>query len=211
MIEMKILIICFLFWGCSHYASQRASEQSIESLLKKIQLNGEGKARLEVESNKYVFNFSSQLTEKNWLVGMEIPFEGERVLAFGESHLSREENFLTELRFHLLNALKEKGYPASQTYQSFLQVIHQYRELVYHQKNCRQESQERWECFPGGKFTLVGDELYLTVTLNKDLFLEVRHRYIGEKAFNRIGMSVFQLRNSASRKVLLNQELFFFR
>ena len=76
LIPFFFLISCSLFQGRSSL-----HDQDYQKLLNSIKLTGEGKGRLSLGQNQYVFGVDSILNEKqDWIMAVAIPLHGEEVM-----------------------------------------------------------------------------------------------------------------------------------
>jgi len=67
---------CALFKG-----GEKIQDKDKEQLLNSFQFSGEGRGRLSLGQNQYVFNFESLLKENHdWIIGVNIPLQGEEVM-----------------------------------------------------------------------------------------------------------------------------------
>jgi hypothetical protein len=53
-----------------------------QELLKAVKITGEGKGRLSLGMNQYVFSVDSVLQDRNWILAVSIPLHGEEVMIF---------------------------------------------------------------------------------------------------------------------------------
>jgi hypothetical protein len=85
---MKLVPILFLLASCSLFkGSPSLTSQDPQKLLKALQVTGEGKGRLTLGQNQYVFGVESLLNEeRDYILAVTIPVHGEEVLIFADLH-----------------------------------------------------------------------------------------------------------------------------
>lgn len=91
MLFIRIFFLVFLTQSCSLFkGSSTLKSQNSEKLLDSIPLSGEGRGRLTINQNQYVFGIESLLKDNHdWILGVSIPFHGEETMIF--SDLKRPE------------------------------------------------------------------------------------------------------------------------
>lgn len=91
--------------SCAHQknGSDKNHQEILDKEIAKVCLDAEGKARLEIGSNKYLFNFESVLKseEASWMMAAHIPLQGEELL--GINYQAGQDskvlgNFLNKMR-----------------------------------------------------------------------------------------------------------------
>lgn len=78
---MKLLAL-LLLCSCSLFKSQNTLDlKDTEKLINSVQVTGEGKGRLTLGQNQYLFSVDSVLNETNdWILAVTIPLHGEEVM-----------------------------------------------------------------------------------------------------------------------------------
>jgi hypothetical protein len=104
--------VSFTIISCAHQRnlSDESQQQSLAKEIAKICLDAEGKARLEIGSNKYLFNFESVLKseESSWLVAAHIPLQGEELM--GIKYLAGEESQIVgSFLYRMRDQAEQKG------------------------------------------------------------------------------------------------------
>ena len=80
--SLKYLTIFFLLTSCALFKrGPDLQNETVDKLLDAVQLVGEGRGRLSLGKNQYVFSFDSLLKENHdWLLAVSIPLQGEEVM-----------------------------------------------------------------------------------------------------------------------------------
>lgn len=79
-----LFLILFIFSSC---ASLDKTDASVESAVSKICLDGDGRGRINVQSNKYLFEFEAQKSqtlkaEQEWEIAMDFALHGGEFLKY---------------------------------------------------------------------------------------------------------------------------------
>ena len=84
------LIFLFSLSACSLFKSQNIQDKKVTELVSYLQGEGEGKGRLGINQQQYLFSFDAILKENNdWLLAANIPLHGEEILVL--SNLKNEK------------------------------------------------------------------------------------------------------------------------
>lgn len=218
---LRLIPILFLF-ACSH-TSQVTSVTNPDEFVSKINLTGEGKARLEIGEESWVFSFDANFTdEKTWLMALQVPTQGELVFAFPGldrpfASIAPEAN---DFRWRIVHALRETsdrrnlGYP--QAGRDFIQQLHHLLRWVkkgdrpghecrvdgVHQWVCVQDKQpSRWVWRPEKQ------ELEIIFELRPDWTLVANFKNLTGPIFKRVTLEIIR-RGEQKNFVELRQELF---
>lgn len=72
----------FVLCSCSLFKTQKSLDiKEADKLVDSVQMTGEGKGRLSIGQNQYVFSVDSVLNETNdWILAVTIPLHGEEVM-----------------------------------------------------------------------------------------------------------------------------------
>lgn len=95
---MKHMAFLILFSGCALFkGTSSLQDQDKQKLLEAVKVTGEGKGRLSLGKNKYVFSVDSVLNEdKDWILAVAIPLHGEEVMILPDLRKSHVNNAETE-------------------------------------------------------------------------------------------------------------------
>lgn len=78
---IPLLILLSFFMSCGHFKNQKIQNEKFETLIRFISGVGEGKGRLGINQNKYLFGFDAVLKENSdWILAANIPLHGEEIL-----------------------------------------------------------------------------------------------------------------------------------
>lgn len=79
---IKCMAFLFLLSSCALFkGGEKIETKDTEKLLNSFQFTGEGRGRLSLGQNQYVFSFESLLKENHdWIIGVSIPLQGEEVM-----------------------------------------------------------------------------------------------------------------------------------
>ena len=79
--QIICLALLFLVSSCALFKSSPSLlNKDQETLLKSVKVIGEGKGRLSLGQNQYVFGVDSVLKEHDWILAVSIPLHGEEVM-----------------------------------------------------------------------------------------------------------------------------------
>lgn len=83
MIRVATLFLLLLLQNCASFKTVNLKAQQSEALLASVKITGEGKGRLGIESNQYLFSFDALLKKpSDWILAANIPIHGEEILQF---------------------------------------------------------------------------------------------------------------------------------
>ncbi len=79
--QIICLALLFLTSSCALFKTGPSLiTKDNESLLKSVKVTGEGKGRLSLGQNQYVFGVDSVLKDEDWILAVSIPLHGEEVM-----------------------------------------------------------------------------------------------------------------------------------
>lgn len=79
--RIYLLILFVTVSSCSLFRSQNIQEKKIEDLVSYLQGTGEGKGRLGINRQQYLFGFDALLKENNdWILALIFPFMAKKSL-----------------------------------------------------------------------------------------------------------------------------------
>ena len=95
---IKSMAFLLLFSGCALFKGTTSlKNQDKQKLLEAVKVTGEGKGRLSLGQNQYVFSVDSILNEdKDWILAVAIPLHGEEVMILPDLRKSFVTNAETE-------------------------------------------------------------------------------------------------------------------
>ena len=201
-----------------------ASDVTPDSLLSKMKLSGEGKARLEIGEESWVFSFDAGFKDDNtWLMALQIPTQGEMVFSF--PGLDQPQASITpsaeDFRWRIVHALRETsnrrrlGYPTAG--RDFIQGLHhvlrwvkpgqraelQCRELRKFEWECERDKQKTFWTWNEGK-----QELLVSQSLRPNWMMQAIFKNLTGPIFKRVTLEIKRIGEEKSF-VELRQEIFF--
>ncbi|MBA2404285.1 MAG: hypothetical protein H0V66_05900 [Bdellovibrionales bacterium] len=209
-------LILLLFTSCALFKSQNIQDKKVEELVSYLQGIGEGKGRLGINQQQYLFSFDAVLKDNSdWILAANIPLHGEEVLMLKD--LKQEEAPVVEgdgleLRIEqgISEYLKSKK-QSPEMARTFLLELRRIMRLVLHKKLGLEVACSQTEC-------RIGDAIYRVEASNKQLSLKksLSEEYEIEFAAMNLTDSIFQRSNvflhSKNKKsptpILLSLELF---
>jgi hypothetical protein len=87
-LKMKIMLspialIFFLLTSCGTFKSHTFDvHQDIEALLKSLPMTGEGRGRVGMKGQQFVFSYDALLDKRDWIFSATIPLHGEELMIF---------------------------------------------------------------------------------------------------------------------------------
>jgi hypothetical protein len=168
--RLYILVLLFALSACSLFQNQNIQDKKIEDLLSSLQGTGEGKGRLGINRQQYLFSFDALLKENNdWLLAANIPLHGEEILVLpnlsSENELGSGHNDLgLRIEEGIRSYLKsQKQSPALA--KTFLLELRTIMRLVLHKKL-------HLEIICAQKVCSLGDAVYQVEATSKQLSLK---------------------------------------
>lgn len=208
--------------ACAHRAGR--SERSPETLIPMMSLVGEGKARLEIGPESWVFSFDANFTTPDtWLMGLVIPTQGEMVFSFpglGQAQASVTPS-ADDLRWRIVHALevtskqRKLGYPEAG--QDFIQGLHHLLRWVRPGSRpahvCHEVSDHNWKCEQDKQVSSwiwleKKEELRVIQNLRPDWDMVATFKNLQGAAFKRVTLEIIR-KGEQKDFVELRQELFF--
>jgi|GEM_PF-6160695 len=215
------LSLLFLLNAC---ATRPIENATWEKLWAQVKMEGEGKARLEIPPESWVFSFEAVLQKNDWLMAITIPLKGEESFAFPGLDRSRPEILpeQTDFRWQVVQALRAAsherrlGYP--QLGQEFVTHLHHLLRWVHAdalglQRGCDATSASTWNCrWDDVPSTWTWDdrkkEFTGIIEMRSNWHLQAVFKNLTDSVFKRVTLEITRKTESAS-VVELRQEFFF--
>jgi len=212
----KLTILLLILTSCASKPSLK--DKSIDQLLSSIRTEGEGKGRLGLQQQQYLFSYEALMKENtDWLLAATIPLHGEEVMVLPrlkESNPVNDTQDALQLRIEtaLNQHFKDKTLrPVSQSFinemRSLLRFVNSSKLQI--KKNCGEVSHEESTCtMDGEKFgiTSVKDKVLIKKDLGQGHFLELEALNLTGSFFQRTN---FFLRSESQKDAsILSLELF---
>ncbi len=150
------LFILLLFF-VSACATRPIKDATWDTLWSQVKMEGEGKARLEIPPESWVFSFEAVMQKNDWLMAITIPLKGEESFAFPGLDRPRPEIIpeQTDFRWQVVQALREASHERRLSYpqlgQEFVTYLHHLLRWVHAdalmlQRGCDATSATSWKC-----------------------------------------------------------------
>jgi hypothetical protein len=210
------LLIILTLSSCSLFRAQNIENKNIEDLVNYLQGVGEGKGRLGINNQQYLFSFDALLKENNdWILAASIPLHGEEVLMLRD--LKQEKIKLDHrdgLELRIVNGISEylrfqKQSP--ELAQTFILELRRMMRLVLHKKLNLKVDCDKAEC-------RIGEVIYQVEATSKQLTLkkslsndyEIVHiaMNLTDSIFERSSIFLHSKKGDNSASNLLSLELF---
>lgn len=218
---MVRLLLIFFVVSC---ATTQRKYSTIDELWKRVTLVGEGRSRLEVAPQSWVFSFEALQKEKDWLMAISIPTQGEEVFQF--PGLDRVEPEITpapqDFRWTVIHALREASSKRKlhfpQLGQSFISSLHSMLRLSLADKlgltrQCRALDEMNWQCELDGKVSswnwdVRKEEFTGLMSLKQNWLMQLTFKNLTGSVFKRVTIDVIR-KTTDKEFVEVRQELFF--
>jgi hypothetical protein len=214
--RIYLLILFVTVSSCSLFKSQNIQEKKIEDLVSYLQGTGEGKGRLGINRQQYLFGFDALLKENNdWILAANIPLHGEEVLMLRNlDKVSVEEDKVDGLEIRIQQGISD--YLKSQKQsphlsKDFLLELRSIMRLILHKKLGLELSCTQKECRIGEAIYQVeatSKQLSLKKSLSEDFEIEFTAMNLTESIFRRSNIYLHSKNKSSSTPTLLSLELF---
>jgi hypothetical protein len=217
MLSRTYLLILFVtVSSCSLFKSQNIQEKKIEDLVSYLQGTGEGKGRLGINRQQYLFGFDALLKENNdWILAANIPLHGEEVLMLRNlDKVSVDEDKADGLEIRIQQGIRD--YLKSQKQsphlsKDFLLELRSIMRLILHKKLGLELSCSQKECRIGEAIYQVeatSKQLSLKKSLSEDFEIEFTAMNLTESIFRRSNIYLHSKNKSSPTPTLLSLELF---
>ena len=212
----SLLILLVTVSSCSLFKSQNIQDKKIEDLVSYLQATGEGKGRLGINRQQYLFGFDALLKENNdWILAANIPLHGEEVLMLrnlGEVNVDQDKADGLEIRIQqgisdYLKSQKQSPYLSK----DFLLELRSIMRLILHKKLGLVLSCSQKECRIGEAIYQVeatSKQLSLKRSLSEDFEIEFTAMNLTGSIFRRSNIYLHSKNKSSPTPTLLSLELF---
>lgn len=211
-----VLIIFLVLTSCSLFRGHSIQDNKLEELLTYLPAEGEGKGRLGLHSNQYLFGFEALLKEnRDWVLAANIPLHGEEVLLFTDLNKSNVAEEATDglekriergIREYLLSQKKSPDLG-----KTFLKELRSIIRLTLHRQLgnnivCSSDACE----FDGNIYQVksTSQQLSLKKTIGQDYEIEFVALNLKATKFKRTSVFLHSQKRTSSTPALLSLELF---
>lgn len=214
--RINFLILLFIFSSCSLSKGQNVQDKKMETLLTYLNGEGEGKGRLGIGQNQYLFGFEAFLKDqKDWILAASIPLHGEEIIRLQNlKAVVSDETYDEGLELRIERGLTEYLRSRKQSPEVghlFLKELRQLMRFVLHQKlgvkvACTQTECKMDESLYQVKVT--GQQINLKKSLNADYEIEYIALNLTDSIFKRSNIFLHSKNKSQAQAPLLSLELF---
>jgi hypothetical protein len=210
------LILLLSLTSCSLFKSQNIQSKKTEDLVSYLQGTGEGKGRLGIGQQKYLFSFDAILKENSdWILAANIPLHGEEVLRLQNlKTVNGEESDGDGLELRIeqgISSYLKSQKQSPELAKTFLQELRNIMRLVLHKKLDLQAICSESECRIGETIYQVeatSKQLSLKKSLSEDYEIELIAMNLTDSIFQRSSVFLHSKNKSSSSPTLLSLELF---
>lgn len=210
------LFLFLLLTSCSLFKSQNIQDKKITDLVSYLQGTGEGKGRLGINRQQYLFSFDALLKENfDWILAANIPLHGEEILMLPDlrkESVDEGEQDGLELRIEqdISQYLKsQKQSPAMA--KTFLLELRRMMRFVLHKKLGLEVFCSQKECQIGEvvyQVEATSKQLSLKKSLSDDYEIEYAAMNLTDSNFQRSNIFLHSKNKSSPSPTLLSLELF---
>jgi hypothetical protein len=211
-----LLTLLLALSSCAHFKSQNIQDKKIEDLLTSLQGTGEGKGRLGINRQQYLFGFDAVLNENNdWILAANIPLHGEEVLKLQDLKQEEvDEGMKDGLEIRIQQGISE--YFKSQKQgpelgKTFLLELRRIMRLVLHKKLGLPVECSKTECRLGKAIYQVeatSKQLSLKKSLSDEYEIEFTAMNLTGPIFGRSNVFLHSKNKSFITPTVLSLELF---
>jgi len=210
------LLVILTLSSCSLFRMQNIENKKVEELISYLQGTGEGKGRLGIDTQQYLFSFDALLKENNdWILAASIPLHGEEVLMLRDlkkEQIKPDERDGLELR--IVNGISDYLRSRKQSpelAQTFILELRRMMRLVLHNELNLKVDCTKEECRIGEVIYQVettAKQLSIKKSLAKDYEIVFIAMNLTDSIFKRSSIFLHSKNASSSAPNLLSLELF---
>lgn len=209
------LIFIFLLSSCSLFKSQSIQDQKVTELISYLKGEGEGKGRLGINQQQYLFSFDALLKENSdWILAANIPLHGEEILVLSnlKSEKGDESREGLEVRIErgISEYLRSKKQSPELAGKFLLELRRIMRLVLAHKLNAPVNCSET-QCQMGDVVYQVeanSKQLTLKKSLTDDYEIEFAALNLTDSIFKRSNIFLHSKNKSKTTPALLSLELF---
>jgi len=221
-VMLRFFVVLTFLTGCATAPKQ---DSAWDQLWSQVRMEGEGRARLEVAAESWVFSFEAILKEHDWLMAIRIPSRGEEVLSFPGLNNSSPTLVpdANDFRWRIVQALRsaseEKRLAFPQLGQEFVSKMHWLLRWVHAKelglnRSCAALLQgDAWQCSWDGiesewKWHDRKKEFVAQITIKPGWKMKASFKNLTDSVFKRVTYEIIR-ENAEAESVELRQEFFF--
>jgi len=214
--RISLLFIILILTSCSLFKSQNIQDKKIEELVSYFKGVGEGKGRLGINRQQYLFSFDALLKENNdWMLAANIPLHGEEVLVLRNLKKknvddSEKDGLAIRIEQGIIDYLKSQK-QSPELAELFLLELRGIMRLVLHKKLQLKIFCTQQECRMGDAIYQVeatSKQLSLKKSLSDDFEIEFTAMNLTDSIFHRSNIFLHSKIKSNPTPTLISLELF---
>lgn len=196
-----------LISSCSLFKTTDVQNKSKEELIAAVKIEGEGRGRLRVNNQQFVFSFESILTEKfDWMLLASFPLHGEESLTFSKLNSEQfnfeEDELAQRMEDGIRNYLISKKKNTKNSRLIFEEMRRFVRFALAKQLNIKQETANY-------EVEVIKQELVIKKQLTEDLMMTVRAQNLTESIFKILKMNFHSQNLNSKDSSIMEIELFY--
>lgn len=209
------LLFIFSLISCSLFKSQNIQNESVQTLVGYVQGEGEGKGRLGIGQNQYLFGFDSLLKENHdWLLAANIPLHGEEILLLPnlkfDSAPKESQSLERRIEIGISDYLKSKK-KNPELARHFMVELRRLMRVVFAKKLNLDLKCTEVQCQMGEVIYQVkasSKQISLKKSLNDDYEIEFVAMNLTDSIFKRSNIFLHSKNKTSTSPTLLSLELF---
>lgn len=217
---LRILVLLVL----ASCATPVLRDPVFDQLWSKVSLAGEGRARLEVGPESWVFSFDAAIRDTDWVSAISIPLHGEEVFSFPglqrptPAAVLAKDDFRWQIEHALSTAAKQRKLHYPELASDFILRFHHLLRGMHGapwgvNKSCVAKSDVTWDCrwdelnsfwtWNAQKEEFTGEYI-----LRSSWLMRVVFKNLTDDRFKRVTLEIIR-ENDSKQFVELRQEFFF--
>jgi hypothetical protein len=218
MLYSPFLFILFLFSSCALFKTQPSLEnKTIDSMVKSIKVTGEGRGRLGIGQQSYLFSYEAGLKDQDWMLAVSVPLHGEEIMILHEIKqttppTSSRESFELRIDHEMRSRLslgKITGRDVTQELRAIIRFV--MSSDLGLEKECNLKDQKVYECKMDKDIFHV-DRDHDSITIKKNIkdthYFELIGENYTDSTFQRTNFYLRSQQEKAKSQALMSLELF---
>lgn len=219
MFNRPILILLFLLSSCALFKSQPSlKKDSLDTALASIKVTGEGRGRLGVGPQSYLFSYEAALKENtDWMLAVSVPLHGEEVMVLHEIKQKTvpekgRESFELRIDHEIRQRLdlgKISGRDVTQELRKIIRFV--IADQLFLEKKCDSAVPGFYECIMDGEsflVTLEHDAIKIKKNIRDTHYFELEGANLNNSFFQRTNFYLRSVQGKVTSPALMSLELF---
>jgi hypothetical protein len=215
----QILLLLLFMTSCALFNKENPTSHPVVELMTSIKGTGEGRGRLSLDQQQYVFSYEAVLKENtDWLFAATFPLHGEEVMVLSrlkdkEAEMP-DETFANRIEAGIENYLQKKNESPLLAKQFFreLRLLMKFvlQKPLKLETQCKGNSQAAQCTLDGETYDILVDRkgLQIKKMMTSGYILELRAQNLTESIFMRTQVLLHSQKLTSKEKNLLSLELF---